>query len=297
MSITANVSGNYRPKYYTVNNRYYLDGGTTSSNSAPSQVSNYNYTYELVGECANYATISGNTVTYTTDAGHDVVAQVKVTAKPQGYNNVVVGEGTCTFILRSATIAAPTITRIDGTNQYQITTTAQGASIQYTIDGTDINEWGSNGTAYSGPITVTTPNTTIKAKAVREGHVSAQTEYTITTVTLTPPTININDAGVVTITNPNGSIGTIHYTTDGSEPTASSSTYSGSFNVNNMATVKAIVTVNTEGYITSTVASKQYKIESGVSGGVVTLNDYEDHNWSYYSDSESPIKSLYPTKL
>ena len=296
MSISANVSGNYRPKYYSFNGRYYLEDGTDYGTTAPSQVSNYTYTYELVGECANYATISGNTVTYTTDAGHDVVAQVKVTAKLQVYNNVV-GEGTCTFILRSATIAVPTITRIDGTNQYQITTTAQGATIKYTTDGTDIDASGSNGTTYSGPVTVTTPNTTIKAKAVREGHVSAQTEYTITTVTLTPPTININDAGAVTITNPNGSIGTIHYTTDGSEPTASSSTYSGSFNVNNMATVKSIVTGNTEGYITSTVASKQYKIESGVSGGVVTLNDYEDHNWSYYSDPESPIKSLYPRNV
>ncbi len=288
ISISASVSGNYRPKYYNFNSHYYLEDGTDYGTSAPSQVSNYDLTYELVGECADYATISGSTVTYTEDAGHDVIAQVKVTAKPQGYPNVTVGQETCSFVLRSATIAAPTITRIEGTNQYQIMTTAQGASIKYTIDGTDIDEWASNGTTYSGPITVTTDGAVIKAKAVREGKVSDQTAYTVDDVVLIPPTITISDAGVVTITNPNtfASSSVIRYTTDGSIPTASSPIFS-SCTATNMQTIKAIVTAT--GYDASPVASAQFVVESGVSGGVVTLNDYEDHNWAYYKGRDIKV--------
>lgn len=37
----------------------------------------------------------------------------------------------------------------------------------------------------------------------------------------------------------------------------------------------------------------------GISGGVVTLNDYEDHSWSYYSDSTLParMRSLNPANV
>ena len=36
---------------------------------------------------------------------------------------------------------------------------------------------------------------------------------------------------------------------------------------------------------------------SDVTDSKVVLNDYEDHNWTYYSDPESPIKSLYPRNV
>lgn len=36
---------------------------------------------------------------------------------------------------------------------------------------------------------------------------------------------------------------------------------------------------------------------TGVSGGVVTLNDYEDHSWSFYSDATCPIRSLNPANV
>ena len=44
---------------------------------------------------------------------------------------------------------------------------------------------------------------------------------------------------------------------------------------------------------TLTVAEPQ----SGVSGGKVILNDYEDHSWSYYSDPDCPIRSLNPADV
>ncbi len=44
---------------------------------------------------------------------------------------------------------------------------------------------------------------------------------------------------------------------------------------------------------TLTVAEPQ----TGVSGGKVILNDYEDHSWSYYSDPNCPIRSLSPADV
>ena len=35
----------------------------------------------------------------------------------------------------------------------------------------------------------------------------------------------------------------------------------------------------------------------GIAGGVVTLNDYEDHTWSYYSDPTCPIRNLNPANV
>ena len=112
-------------------------------------------------------------------------------------------------------------------------------------------------------------------------------------VSVPAPTISIAADGKVTITSPVEGM-QIRYTTDGSNPTATTGTvYSGIFTASNEAVVKAIAVFNTT---VSTVASKQY-ITSGISGNKVILNDYEDHNWSYYSDSESPIKSLYPRNV
>lgn len=36
---------------------------------------------------------------------------------------------------------------------------------------------------------------------------------------------------------------------------------------------------------------------TGVASSTVTLNDYEDHNWSYYSDAQCPIHSLNPANV
>ena len=301
---TFNLSSaaSYTPEYYKFtgpDTRYYASGITTGAIVATS-AANASITTKTSGFTSDTWAItpvtSGITInnsgrlSYTVQVTNDTQITITHTVTENGKTK----SAEKTITLFGTTVNAPVITPGPGQNQYTITGPVN-STIKYTINGQDIDASGSNGTTYSGPVTVTTPNTTIKAKAVRDGHVSAQTEYTITAVTLAAPTITISDAGSVTITNSNG-IGTIHYTTDGSEPTASSSTYSGSFSVNNMATVKAIVTGGT-GYTASEVASKQYKIESGVSGEVVTLNDFEDHNWTYYSDPESPIKSLYPRNV
>lgn len=93
---------------------------------------------------------------------------------------------------------------------------------------------------------------------------------------------------------------TIYYTTDGTDPTTESNVYSAPFTVTNGATVKAIA-VKGGYYDPSAVASVKVSpisyVVQGISGDIVTINDLEDHSWSYYGtkpDSDYPDQLLSP---
>ncbi|MDO5446305.1 MAG: FN3 associated domain-containing protein, partial [Prevotellaceae bacterium] len=169
------------------------------------------------------------------------------------------------------------------------TTITTGITYSWSLEGIDETYATVNSStgvvSYNTLITTSSQTATLKCTAIYT--TTGETEVATYEITfrnpkfLSAPVISISDAGLVTITNPN-SVGNIHYTTDGSTPTASSATYNSPFTVTNMGTVKAIITGGEE-YVASDVASEQYKVESGVSGGVVTLNDYEDHTWTYYA--------------
>ena len=132
---------------------------------------------------------------------------------------------------------------------------------------------------HNSPITLTTSPTTIKAYTVRWNNASEVVQETFK-LKLAAPEITIT-SGTVTISNPSGnpSDATIYYSTDGSDPATA---YTASFIVGNGTTVKAVI--KKEGYDDSDVAEKRYEMQSGVNGTTVILNDYEDHNWTYYSD-------------
>lgn len=76
--------------------------------------------------------------------------------------------------------------------------------------------------------------------------------------------VTFSDTGTVNITAESGA--TIHYTTDGSTPTASSTTYSGSITLTDTTTVKAVAVKNG---VTSEVASKTFTKSAGGDGGSV----------------------------
>ena len=84
--------------------------------------------------------------------------------------------------------------------------------------------------------------------------------------TLTAPTIGgstpFTDSTSVTLSGPEGA--EIHYTTDGSTPTAESTLYSEAFNVTDSLTVKAIAIKNG---VSSEVATKAFTKSSGGSAG------------------------------
>ena len=149
------------------------------------------------------------------------------------------------------TVATPVI-NISG-NTATITCATSGATIKYTTDGSTPSA--SNGSTYSSAITLST-SCTIKAIAIKSGMTnSSVASQSYTPATVATPVITVND-GVVTITcATSGAV--IHYTTDGSNPSASSTTYSAAFTpASSVTQIKAIAVKS--GMTNSSVATQAY---------------------------------------
>lgn len=148
----------------------------------------------------------------------------------------------------------------------------------------------------SGKVTAVGPgSTTITITAVKlDGTDGVSCNVTVN-VAIDPPTINIDGSGNVTITHPADGV-TIRYTTNGTDPTATTGTvYNGAFGpVANETTVKAVAVANSR----ASAVSSGFYATSGISGTKVILNDYEDHNWTYYQPNGGVDASYaYPDQL
>ena len=241
-----------------------------------------------------YATINSSGVVTvnsipTSDVTLTITATVAVTdgipAAPAGTTLV----GTKEITIQGSVPAAPTIS-VSGTTVTLQTDATGTTSIRYTIDGTEPTA--TSGTVYNGAFDIsgsTNSPVTIKAITVRNGNASSVTTQQAK-LTLPEPVITVNAAtGTATITCSNSSA-TIYYTTDGSAPSATNGTpYNGQITgLATMATVKAIAIC--DGWNSSSVTSATVTIPSGVSPeGTVTLFDYEDHNWTYYSGVDASV--------
>ncbi len=161
-----------------------------------------------------------------------------------------------------------------------ITCSTTDAQIYYTIDGSTPT---TSSTLYESTFNVE-DGATVKAMAVKEGELwdnSNVVSKTYHDIFLATPEISIVN-GSVTFSSTDEGV-SFYYTTNGSAPTTSSTLWNGSpitSGITNEATIK-VIAVRT-GARNSAVASRQYIQASGVSGTTVTINDYEDHNWSYY---------------
>lgn len=247
-----------------------------------------------------YATInSSGIVTVNKIPTSDITLTITATVTVSGGNPVAPAGttlvGTKEITIQGSVPEAPTI-NVSGTTVTLQTDATGTTSIRYTIDGT--NPTTTTGAVYSGAFDIsgsTNSPVTIKAITVRNGNASSVTTQQVK-LTLPEPVITVNAAtGTATITCSNSSV-TIYYTTDGSAPSATNGTsYNGQITgLATMATVKAIAIC--DGWNSSSVASATVEIPSGVSGGIVTLFDYEDHNWSYYQASED-LPDGYPDEL
>ena len=235
---------------------------------------------------------------------------VKAISVVEGQGNSAVASKTFTHADQVPTPGVPTIS-IDG-NTVHITPADVPAglnetyNVRYTVDGSEPTA--NNGTLITKPWDAFewhTPNTTFKAVTVAvtcSDKVSSVETANFGNVTVPTPVITFNADGTATITC--SLVGaSIFYTLDGSTPTTSSGDF-GTTSVTTAAltpgaTVKAIAHYESQGYVDSQVASSIYVPSggSGVGGGVVLLDDREDHSWSYYSDDSSPIKSLNPADV
>jgi len=298
MTIVGQVLGDnpsYLPDYFTVGFEYnhvgyFIEGGNTLLTEIPATATSFTYSYEFVDEVSEWCTIETiedngvrkGVVKYVKDPGHNMVIHVRVIASPVGYSNVT-REAIATFtIVSDPPLEHPVITHIGMSNLYEMTTTAENAIIQYNLDGGDWFQ-------YYGPIEVVAAGTVINARSYRPSdNQTSEVVSLVATGALIAPVITADNSGTVTITNPNSfaPTSTVYYTTDGTNPDESSTPYTAPFQANNETTIKAIVIANH--YNDSPIAIKDV-IFSGVTTTTVTLFDYEDHNWTYYSGVDASI--------
>jgi hypothetical protein len=182
---------------------------------------------------------------------------VEALAAESGFTNSAVASATYTLIVATPTLS-PAAGNYSSAQTVTISDTSSGATIHYTTNGTAPT---TSSTVYSGPITVSATET-VEALAVESGFTnsavgSAAYTLTVATPTFTPGTGNYSSAQTVTIGDiTSGS--TIHYTTDGTTPTASSTVYFSPIIVSATETVKALAVES--GFTNSAVASATYAL-------------------------------------
>ena len=266
--------------YYYYNNTLYDSIENFSTPSEENLTVSYNWSLAGAGSSNLSMTETANSciVTHSTVAAADASATLTVTASATGAPNQ---QATATITVWTPA-QQPTINRLG--NDVTLETISTGATIYYTTDGSTPT---TSSTVYTGPFSIEslTYPVTINAIAVRGSSTSSMATQTFAAPKAAQPTISISSSGSVTIISSTEGA-TIYYTTNGTEPTTSSTPYTAPFTVGNEVTVKAIAVKS--GYDNSDVASAEYII-SGVSGGKVVLNDYEDHNWTYYSGVDASV--------
>ena len=269
--------------FYFNSANHYVNSDNESSNTLPSVTAvTSGVTWTLTGDATGYATFSGNTISVTAIPQTDVVLTLTCSISANGLSKSVQK----TVVIQGTKPSAPIIS-VSGTSVTMSTTAAGTTSIRYTLDGTAPTA--TSGMVYSGAIDLSASGTspvTIKAVTVRSGNASDVSEETVT-LTLAAPVITVDGAaGTATISAAAGA--TIYYTTNGTTPTTSSTQYTGALSgLSPMTTIKAIAVK--DGWNDSPVASELVTITSNVSGGTVTLFDYEDHTWTYYSGIDASV--------
>lgn len=281
----GHTNAEYTPAYtdYEFNSAHHYIGSDNSvlANINPTAI-NTGYHWSLSDNATGYATVNeaNGTISVNSIPSEDIV--VILTCSLTSHN--ITKDATKEITIQGTTPSSPTISA-NGSTITLSTTAAGSTSIRYTLDGSDPTA--TTGTVYDGtPLDLSNSSTspvTIKAVTVRDGTASDVTTQVVT-LTVPEPVITINpQAGTATIACAN-SYATVYYTTDGSEPSSSNGnvyTPAGISGLSMMQKVKAIAIL--AGWNNSPVVSATVSIPSGVTGSVVTLNDLEDHTWTYYS--------------
>ena len=202
------------------------------------------------------------------------------------------------------TVATPEFSVASGAvnsgTEVTITCSTEGAKIYYTTDGSEPT---ASSTEYTAAISVTEA-VTLKAIAVKDGmndSAVASVSYTIKG-TVSTPEFSVESGAVDSGTSVTISCATegakIYYTTDGTEPTASSTEYTVAISVTPPMTLKAIAVkdgmndsaVSSASYtIKETVSTPEFSVESGAvnSGTSVTISCATGDAKIYYTTDGS----------
>ena len=251
----------------------YTTDGTTPTSSSTLYTGAFNVTN-------SGSLIDGQTIT------------VKAITIKSGMTNSGVASKAITFVTNR--VATPTITTnvsnestvpSNQTVTVTLNTATSGSTIYYTTDGSAPTITDS---LYNGPFPINATNPdgeviSIKVLAIKDGMINSNVATkTITFVknTVETPTITTDPSNVSNVSNGQSVIvtivtvtdeATIYYTTDGSDPTESSSLYGGGFSVNTpggtaggTVIVKAVAIK--DGMIDSSISSKTITFEAAVIG-------------------------------
>jgi alpha-tubulin suppressor-like RCC1 family protein len=216
-------------------------------------------TYSSAQNVVVTVSTTGTTLRYTTNgvepteadatvvSGGTVVVGRSMTLKVNGWRTGFTTSNTvsATYTLNLGTVATPTMTPAAGTytsaQQVTLATATSGATIRYTTDGTTPTF---SSPIYTGALTVGA-DTTLKVQAFKADLLPsavASGTYSINLGTVATPTISPGGGTFTTyqtITLASSTSGaTIRYTTDDTDPTATSTLYSAPFQISTSGILK-----------------------------------------------------------
>ena len=185
------------------------------------------------------STPTSSSPTYSTPLNLTTTTTVTAIAMKNGMADSTISSHGYTLL---GTVATPTINNTDvaGGQLVTITSTTNGTTIYYTLDGTTPT---SSSPSYVSPFTLT-ESKTVKAFALKSGMTDSAvvtksvTVDQVATPIMTPQSGLVDTSQQITIsTTTTGA--TIYYTTDGNFPTTSSVMYTSPLNLTGASTVKA----------------------------------------------------------
>ncbi len=319
VSYTASATGPTRivPAHttYTFNGHtiYYCNNHAyTSTNDFATNNPAVTYTWSFSGDGASalelMSTSGENTIVKYTGSASGTTATLSVTAKVGTETRTASVTINVTPVEPTAISATGTTLYVggNGTVAYSLTPDYAYNRVNVASSNTGVFTVSSPATGGAVAITPVAPGqATLTLTALNSGG----TDGPSTSVTVTvrdicaAPQFSFSQSGSsVEATLTCATTGaTIRYTTDGTDPTPTTGTvYSVPFASANGQTIKAIAVLG-DYYDASAVATKTVSpidyVAQGVSGGIVTLNDLEDHSWSYYGakpDTDYPDQLLSP---
>lgn len=194
-------------------------------------------------------------------------AFLKAVAVKQGFINSEITSGTYEIVDVPLKVATPVFSITPGvynsTREVAITVATPGASIFYTLDGTEPNL---NSILYSGPL-VAWRAVTIKAFAVKSGYVNSDAvsgtyEIQLSTTAASAPRFNyesgIYDTTLEVLLTCDTPGAEIFYTLDHTVPTLESPKFTGTIEIAITTTIRAVAIAS--GYANSEVAPAEYTI-------------------------------------
>lgn len=277
----------------------------TSGNTMTAYVGNTsNITYSLTpSPCYNNVTFSSANTGIAMVNGSGVVTGVATGTTTITVTALKIDGSTTSALTKTVSVTVkdkvatpviaftPTVADAGATATAEITCSTTGTAIYYTVNGSDPT---SSSTQYNGTFSVNDGDI-VKAIAIKTTDAtywdnSDIATRTYTACSTTAPVITYAQSGssaTVTITAETGA--TIYYTTNGNNPTTSSTSGTTTVTIPGVASGATVKAFAKNGNCqASSIVSKEI-ITSGVSGGVVTLYDYEDHTWTYYSGVDASV--------